>query len=57
MLRAMGQELANAHLGTADCASTIMNALGQYKQDWLTSNAKKMADATKRDYQAYRSTA
>jgi hypothetical protein len=54
MPNAMGRELANVHLGTADCATAIMTALDRYKQDWLAANAKKMADATERDYQDYR---
>jgi len=54
MLRAMGQELANVHLGSADHAPKIMADLDRYKQDWLAANATKMADATKRDYRDYR---
>jgi hypothetical protein len=33
------------HLGTADCASAIMNALGQYKQDWGRTPTKKESQA------------
>jgi hypothetical protein len=51
--RAMGQALVNVHLGTSDCATAIISALDQYKQDWLVANAKKMADAIERDFHDY----
>jgi hypothetical protein len=57
MLRAMGQELASVHLGSGDHAPAIMADLDRYNPDWLASNAIKMADATKRDYQDYREAA
>ena len=57
MLRAMGRELANVHLGSADHAASIMADLDRYKQGWLAANAKKMADATKRDYDDFRNRA
>ena len=54
MLGAAGKELANVHLGTADHATTIKADLDRYKPGWLAAYAKKMADATKHDFQDYR---
>ena len=54
MLQAMGNELASVHLGAADHGGAIMATLDRYKVGWLANNAKKMADATKRDYDDYR---
>ena len=53
MLRAMGQDLASVHLGNADVASAITDDLDRCDQGWLTANARKMAEAVKRDYQVY----
>ena len=54
MLGAAGKELANVHLGTADRATTIKADLDRYQPGWLAAYAKKMADATKHDFQDYR---
>jgi hypothetical protein len=53
MLRAMGHELASIHLGAADCGAAILADLDRYPEDRLVENAKKMADATQRDYRDY----
>ena len=53
MLEAMGRELANVHLGSANDGE-IMTELDQLGQSWLSEGAKKMADATGRDYEDYR---
>jgi hypothetical protein len=54
MLRTMGTELANVHLGSGDHTSSIMADLDRSKPGWLADCATTMADATKKDYQAYR---
>jgi hypothetical protein len=54
MLETMGAELANVHLGAADHGGAITADLDRRKHSWLATDAKKMAEATKRDYQDYR---
>ena len=53
MLRAMGFELANVHLGTTDRGDAIRRDLEKRKRRWLTANARKASDATTREYQEW----
>ena len=53
MLRAMGFELANVHLGTTDRRDAIKRDIEKRKRGWLTANARKASDATTREYQEW----
>jgi hypothetical protein len=53
MLRAMGVELANVHLGTASRRAAIMRDLEARKGDWLRANAKEAAAAVARDFREW----
>ena len=55
MLRAMGFEIANVHLGTGDCGADVGKDLRKRKRGWLTSSAKTAAEAIARDYGDWRS--
>ncbi len=57
MLGAMGQELANVHLGTGNRRAAIQRDLERREPDWLRSNAKLAAAAVTRDYQDWKSAA
>jgi hypothetical protein len=50
MLRAMGLELANVHLGTGNRRAAIVRDLARRDGDWLHANAKRAAAAVARDY-------
>ena len=50
MLRAMGLELANVHLGTGNRRAAIVRDLARREADWLRANAKRAAAAVTRDY-------
>ena len=50
MLRAMGLELANVHLGTGNRRAAIVRDLARRDGDWLHANAKLAAAAVARDY-------
>ena len=50
MLRAMGLELANVHLGTGNRRAAILRDLERREADWLRTNAKLAAAAVTRDY-------
>ncbi len=54
MLRAMGRELANVHLGTPRTISAIRRDLTQRKPDWLRQSAEIMAKATLKDWKEWR---
>jgi hypothetical protein len=49
MQQAMGLELANIHLGTADMRDEIEGDLKRRKDGWLFASAEKMAAAIKRE--------
>ena len=53
MLEVMGVELANVHLGGGDHRAAIIGDLDGRKEGWLAALAKKMAGATKADYQEF----
>jgi Uncharacterized protein conserved in bacteria (DUF2252) len=57
MLRAMGLELANVHLGTGNRRGSIVRDLDRRKDDWLHANAKGAAAAVTRDYADWKATA
>jgi len=57
MLRAMGLELANVHLGTGNHRSAIQHDLEHRKGDWLVANAKLAAAAVLRDYEEWKAAA
>ncbi len=54
MLRAMGLELANAHLGTSSRGDAIARDLKGRKGDWLVANAKRAAAAVARDFEDWK---
>jgi hypothetical protein len=54
MLEAMGFDLASAHLGAADRRAAINRDLKARKSNWLVTNARQAADATTRDYTAWK---
>jgi hypothetical protein len=45
LLRAMGCETANVHLGTKDSVKAILRNLDGKKASWLRSSAKEMSKA------------
>ena len=57
MLRAMGLELANVHLGTGNRRAAIVRDLERREADWLRTNAKQAAAAVTRDYQDWKAAA
>jgi len=54
MLRAMGRELANVHLGTPRTVSAVRGDLTQRKSSWLRQAAEVMAEATLKDWKEWR---
>jgi hypothetical protein len=54
LLRAMGLELANVHLGTSSRREVIVRDLKARKGDWLVANAKRAAAAVARDFEEWR---
>jgi len=54
LLRAMGSEAANVHLGTAGRRTRILKDLHRRKSDWLRSSAKAMAKTIKQEWRQYR---
>ncbi len=57
ILRAMGHETANIHLGTPSMAAAIRKDLRDRGAGWLVAAAKKMAKATEEDWAAWRKAA
>jgi Uncharacterized protein conserved in bacteria (DUF2252) len=57
ILQAMGFELANVHLGTAERRGAIKRDLEKRKRGWLTANARKASDATTREYKDWKAVA
>jgi hypothetical protein len=57
MLRAMGLELANVHLGTGNRRAAIVRDLARRDGDWLHANAKRAAAAVARDYAEWKAVA
>ena len=55
MMRAMGWETANIHLGTRAVVQDILEDLKQRKPTWLRKSAQKMASATSEDWEMWKS--
>ncbi len=55
ILRDMGRETANLHLATRDQRTKVLRDLNERKPDWLLSAAQAMANATKQDWEDFRS--
>ena len=54
LLRAMGWEAANVHLGTRGAAKKISRDLAARPAEWLREGAAKMVDCVNEDWQAWR---
>lgn len=54
ILRAMGAEAANVHLGTKRQAANILKDLGKRKAYWLRDSATRMARAVEKDWNRYK---
>jgi hypothetical protein len=54
LLRAMGRETANLHLGTPAAISAIRADLKRRKSRWLSDAATRMAEAVLGDWRAWR---
>jgi hypothetical protein len=54
LLRAMGSEAANVHLGSMPGGKRLLTDLGRRKGSWLRSAAKQMAKAVEQDWKDYR---
>lgn len=54
LLRAMGTETANVHLGGRGARARVRKDLRRRPRGWLRSAAQAMADATTRDWKAWR---
>jgi hypothetical protein len=54
LLRMMGWETANVHLGSAAQRGAILEDLRSRKKDWLSVAARRMRDATVEDFRAWR---
>jgi len=50
LLTAMGRDLANKHLGTPDCAESILEDLQARDDDWLRDSVRVMASSVKADF-------
>jgi uncharacterized protein (DUF2252 family) len=53
LLRAMGREVANVHLGTKNQVKRVLRDLGRRKPNWLRRAGKKMAKAIEKDWREY----
>ena len=54
MLRAMGRETGNIHLGTPTAVKAVLDDLKNRKKDWLKKAAEKMTEATLDDWEKWR---
>jgi len=54
LLRAMGFETANVHLGTPKVASKILRDLAKRPRNWLHEASTNMVKATTKDWQDWR---
>jgi len=55
MMRAMGWETANIHLGTRPAVKAVLDDLKERKPNWLKGSAEKMVAATLNDWELWRS--
>ena len=53
LLRAMGWETANVHLGTPEATKSVRLHLKQQPKNWLVRTAEAMEEATERDWRAW----
>ena len=53
LLRCMGWETANVHLGSAERAADVLHDLQQRPKRWLVSASKTMARAVNTDFAAF----
>ena len=54
LLRAMGWETANIHLGSRDAVGAVRRDLKRRPQDWLRQAAETMVQATRRDWESWK---
>jgi hypothetical protein len=54
LLRAMGRELANVHLGTRRAVAAVRRDVAQRKSKWLRQAAEVMTEATLKDWKEWR---
>ncbi len=54
LLRAMGKELANLHLGTPGARDAVLADLSERRPKWLLHAAETMAEATEQAHEAWR---
>jgi hypothetical protein len=54
MMRAMGWEIANIHLGTRSAVKDVLNDLKGRKPNWLKRSAEQMVDVTLKDWEMWR---
>jgi hypothetical protein len=57
MMRAMGWETANIHLGTRDAVKDVLKDLKERKPNWLRKSAEKMVAVTLNDWEMWRTRA
>jgi hypothetical protein len=55
VLKAMGRETANLHLGSPKQRAKVLRDLGEREPGWLLEAAQAMAKTTEQDWEAYRS--
>ena len=53
LLRAMGWETANVHLGTPDAVKAVRHHLDKQTKNWLPHAVEAMTEATERDWKAW----
>ena len=53
LLRAMGRETANVHLGSPAAVPAVQQDLARRGEDWLHAAAKAMATVTEADWQVW----
>ena len=56
LMRAMGWELGNVHLGSQRAVSRVLRDLGRRKTKWLGRATEIMAEATVKDWKEWRKT-
>ncbi|MGE5375226.1 MAG: DUF2252 family protein [Bacteroidota bacterium] len=54
MMQAMGRETANIHLGTRPVIKDVLKDLKGRKPGWLERSARKMVEATRKDWEMWR---
>jgi len=54
MMRAMGREVANIHLGTRAAVKNVLTDLKERKKNWLVKYADRMVGVTLEDWEIYK---